>query len=40
MALFIKAVVWALILLTKLRFPAGLSIAIILKDRYKNNAVA
>ena len=34
MALF-KAVVWALIFLTKLRFPFGVSIAIVLKDRYK-----
>ena len=33
MALF-KAVVWALIFLTKLRFPPGVSIAIVLK--YKN----
>ena len=31
MALF-KAVVWALIFLTKLRFPPGVSIAIVLKD--------
>ena len=31
MALF-KAGVWALILLTKLRFPPGVSIAIVLKD--------
>ena len=30
MALF-KAVVWALIFLTKLRFPPGVSIAIVLK---------
>ena len=30
MALF-KAVVWALIFLTKLRFPSGVSIAIVLK---------
>ena len=35
MALF-KAVVWALIFLTKLRFPPGVSIAIVLKDRYTN----
>ena len=32
MALF-KAVVWALIFLTKLRFPPGVSIAIVLKGR-------
>lgn len=32
MALF-KAVVWAIIILTKLRFPPGISIATILKDR-------
>ena len=32
MALF-KAVVWALIFLTKLRFPPGVSIAIVLKVR-------
>ena len=31
MALF-KAVVWALIFLTKLRFPPGVSIAIVLKE--------
>ena len=31
MAVF-KAVVWALIFLTKLRFPPGVSIAIVLKD--------
>ena len=33
MALF-KAVVWALIFLTKLRFPPGVSIAIVLKHRH------
>ena len=32
MALF-KAVVWALIFLTKLRFPPGVSIAIVLKNK-------
>ena len=36
MALF-KIVVWAIIFLTKLRFPPGISIATVLKDRYKNN---
>ena len=34
MALF-KAVVWALIFLTKLRFPPGVSIAIVLKCHCK-----
>ena len=34
MALF-KAVVWALIFLTKLRFPPGVSIAIVLKRHCK-----
>ena len=33
MALF-KAVVWALIFLTKLRFPPGVSIAIVMKTTY------
>ena len=33
MALF-KAVVWALIFLTNLRFLPGVSIAIVLKDSY------
>ena len=32
----VTVVVWALIFLTKLRFPPGVSIAIVLKDRYKN----
>ena len=36
MALF-KIVVWTIIFLTKLRFPPGISIATVLKDRYKNN---
>ena len=36
MALF-KIIVWAIIFLTKLRFPPGISIATVLKDRYKNN---
>ena len=35
MALF-KAVVWALIFLTKLRFPPGVSIAIVLKKQLLN----
>ena len=34
MALF-KAVVWALIFLTKLRFPPGVSVAIVLKCHCK-----
>ena len=33
MALF-KIVVWAIIFLTKLRFPLGISIATVLKDHY------
>ena len=38
MALF-KAVVWALIFLTKLRFPPGVSIAIVLKGlNYPDNS--
>ena len=37
MALF-KIVVWAIIFLTKLRFPPGISIATVLKDRYKNTS--
>ena len=39
MALF-KAVVLALIFLTKLRFPPGVSSAIALKDRYRNICIA
>ena len=35
MALY-KMVVWPIIFLTKLRFPPGISIATVLKDRYKN----
>ena len=39
MALF-KAVVRALIFLTKLRLPPGVSSAIVLKDRYRNIYIA
>ena len=37
MTLF-KAVVWALIFLTKLRYPPGVSIAIVLKELYYRHA--
>ena len=37
MALF-KIVVWAIIFLTKLRFPPGISIATVLKDRLDSSS--
>ena len=39
MGLF-KIICWVLILLTRLRFPPGSSIATILKNRYNNGALA